>query len=435
MDRRHFLGLTAASAAGPLLSNLSADRPPNPPNVVMIVSDDQSWTDFGFMGHEHVKTPNIDRLASESAVFPQGYVPTALCRASLATLLTGLHGSQHKICCNDPPEGVDRKKMLAFIEQVPALPHLLKEAGYVSLQTGKFWEGHYQSAGFTHGMTTEGRHGGPGLAIGRETMEPIYDFVGEAGDRPYFLWYAPFLPHRPHDPPPRLLDKYEAAGRPAPTARYWAMIEWFDETVGELLDFIDRQGQTEDTLVLFVVDNGWIQPTGPTPETRGGFGARSKQSPYDMGVRTPILIRWPGLVEPGYSRELASTVDIAPTVLRAAGLSPTPAMPGTDILGRYRGERPSRETVFGEVYTHDARSLESIAANLTHQWLRHRDWKLIHPVNPQNNLNEYLQFEESQLYHLGQDPMEQNDLASQRPDKVEELIALLSDWEYSSLQA
>src|SRR5262245_16466709 len=92
------------------------------PNVVMIVADDQGWTDFGFMGHKVVKTPHLDKLAGQSAVFLHGYVPTSLCRASLATLLTGLYGHEHKICCNDPPDGVDRSAMHPFIKKAPAVP-------------------------------------------------------------------------------------------------------------------------------------------------------------------------------------------------------------------------------------------------------------------------------------------------------------------------
>src|SRR5437762_14319467 len=95
-----------------------------PPNVVLIVSDDQGWTDFGFMGHKVIQTPRLDRLARESAVFPSGYVPTSLCRASLATLLTGLYPHQHRICCNDPPAGVERSAMHPFIKNAPALPRL-----------------------------------------------------------------------------------------------------------------------------------------------------------------------------------------------------------------------------------------------------------------------------------------------------------------------
>src|SRR5712691_2258597 len=104
------VGFIATLTAVPAMS---AERPQN---VVMIVADDQGWTDFGFMGHPDVKTPRLDQLAAESAVFPNAYVPTSLCRASLATLLTGLYAHQHKICCNDPPEDVDRAAMHPFIK-------------------------------------------------------------------------------------------------------------------------------------------------------------------------------------------------------------------------------------------------------------------------------------------------------------------------------
>src|SRR5262245_51305081 len=93
-----------------------------PPNVVLIISDDQGWTDFGFMGHKEIRTPHLDRLAAKAAVFTRGYVPTSLCRASLATLVTGLYPHQHKITSNDPPKGTDRAAMLRHIEAVPTVP-------------------------------------------------------------------------------------------------------------------------------------------------------------------------------------------------------------------------------------------------------------------------------------------------------------------------
>src|SRR5262245_22606645 len=296
-----------------LLLDGSALAQPKRPNVILIVADDQGWTDFGFMGHEVVKTPHLDKLAKQSATFSNAYVPTSLCRASLATLLTGQFAHQHKICCNDPPDGEDRSKMHPFIKKAPALPRLLKEAGYVSLQTGKYWEGHYANAGFTHGMTTKGRHGDEGLAIGRKTMKPIYDFIDAAKGKPFFVWYAPMMPHEPHNPPERLLKKYTAKDRPLKLARYHAMIEWFDETVGELLAHLDKKGLKDNTLVAFVVDNGWIQETADKRTTRGNFAPKSKLSPYDGGLRTPVLLRWPGRTKAGKYNDLVSTVDIAPT--------------------------------------------------------------------------------------------------------------------------
>ena len=90
-----------------------------------------------------------------------------------------------------------------------------------------------------------------GLKIGREGMAPVFDFIDSAGDSPFFVWYAPFLPHTPHNPPERLLNKYTAPDRSERVAKYYAMVEWFDETVGELVGYLDENGYRENTLVLF----------------------------------------------------------------------------------------------------------------------------------------------------------------------------------------
>src|SRR5687767_12766636 len=128
LDRRRFLTYSSAVTTGLLLGDSSSAAQRRPPNVVMIVGDDMGWTDFGFMGHEVVRTPRIDRLAKESAIFLHGYVPTSLCRASLATLLTGMYPHQHRICCNDPPAGIDRTEMHPFIKTAPTIPRLLGQA-------------------------------------------------------------------------------------------------------------------------------------------------------------------------------------------------------------------------------------------------------------------------------------------------------------------
>lgn len=393
-----------------------------PPNVVMIVSDDQAWTDFGFMGHEVIKTPHLDRLAAESAVFPNGYVPTSLCRASLATLLTGLYGHQHKICCNDPPRGIDRSAMLPFLHNAPTIPRLLQQRGYRSFQTGKFWEGHYQNGGFTDGMTVKGRHGDDGLVIGRQTMQPMVDFIEKDRTKPFFLWYAPMLPHEPHDPPERLLAKYRAPGRPEALARYWANVERFDETCGELLAYLDRQGLRDNTLVMFVVDNGWIQETNPQPRRfrRGNFADKSKLSPYDGGLRTPVILRWPGHSKAGRYDDLVSTIDFAPTVLNACGVRAPAKMPGVNLLPRASGGGAlKRDAVFGELYVHTAIDLERPSLNLTHRWVRSGEWKLIDPVDPASG---------PELYRLTVDPFENKNLAASEPGQVRRLSAQLERW-------
>ena len=395
---------------------------PAPPNVVMIVGDDMAWTDFGFMGHDVIKTPHLDDLARESAVFPNGYVPTSLCRASLATLLTGQYAHRHRICCNDPPDGVDRAAMHPFIKQAPALPRLLRQAGYASLQTGKFWEGHFSNAGFTHGMTEKGRHGDEGLVIGRRTMKPIYDFITTArrDAKPFFVWYAPMLPHEPHDPPKRLLDKYLAPGRPGKLAKYYAMCEWFDETCGQLLAHLDQIGVRDDTLVVFVVDNGWIQETGNARTTAGWFAPKSKRSPYDGGLRTPVMLRWPGRTKAGRYDDLVGTVDLAPTILAAAGLKAPPEMAGLDLLATAAGRAPlARDAVFGEIFTHTAVDLDEPGLNLTHRWVRRGDRKLITFDADQK---------QPELYDLRHDPHERKNVATENPGEVAALRALVESW-------
>lgn len=404
-----------------------ADRP-FPVNVVLIIGDDQGWTDFGFMGHPHIRTPHLDRLASQSLVFTRGYVPSSLCRPSLATLVTGLYPHQHRLTCNDPPLAQSQAERLAlreeqirYIEKVPTLPRLLAQRGYLSLQTGKWWEGHYSRGGFTHGMThgdpkRGGRHGDEGLRIGREGLEPIFRFITECGERPFFIWYAPFLPHEPHNPPKELLEKYRGLTDSRFVAAYWAMCEWFDQTCGELLAYLDKTGLAQRTLVVFVVDNGWIQnPTG------GGFAPKSKRSPYDGGLRTPIMLRLPGVIEPRRDEVTpVSTVDIVPTILRLCGVDVPPELPGICLLDEEALRR--REAIFGGTFTHEAVDVHNPAANLMYRWTIEGWWKLIlpHRANvPEGG---------PELYDLRNDPHETRNLVDQYPKVFQRLSDRIEAW-------
>lgn len=394
------------------------------PNVVLIISDDQAWTDFGFMGHETIRTPHLDRLADQSALLTRGYVPTSLCRASLATIITGLYPHQHRITSNDPPRGTDRRAMLRHLSALGTLPRWLSSAGYLSFQSGKWWEGHHSLGGFTHGMThgdpaQGGRHGDRGLAIGRQGLEPIFEFIDGCGESPFFVWYAPLLPHDPHTPPERILARYRSAGRPERLAAYWAMCEWFDETCGELLAGLDERGLADDTLVAFVVDNGWIQETGPQRTTRGWFAPRSKSSPYEAGIRTPIMLRWPGRIAPARYEEPVSSIDLAPTILAACGVEVPVELPGIDLLSGSASGADRRRSVQGAIFTHDAVDLDRPGLNLLDRWCVEGHWKLILP---------HADRAPAELYDLSADPHEQTDLAGEQPQRVAELRALLDQW-------
>ena len=394
------------------LSASAADKP----NVLLIVGDDWGWTDFGFMGHPDIRTPHLDKLAKEGALFPNGYTPTSLCRASLATILTGQFAHQHRICCNDPPDGVARDAMFPFIKDSPALPRLLGDRGYESFQTGKFWEGHFANAGFTAGMTTKGRHGDTGLVIGRQTLQPIFDFVDKA-KAPWFVWYAPMMPHLPHDPPERLLKKYTKEGRDPRLAKYWAMCEWTDETIGELLAGLDKRGLRKDLLVVFVVDNGWVQSQGPAKKG-DQFETRSKNTPYDAGVRTPVIVHRPGHTKADEYADLVSTVDLAPTILSACGARVPANVSGVSLLDTAAGKGPlKRDAVFGEIYVHTAVKLEDPTANLTHRWVRSGDWKLIQAVKGGA----------VELFNLKDDPQEKANLAQKNLEIVERLKKRLDE--------
>jgi arylsulfatase A-like enzyme len=233
--------------------------------------------------------------------------------------------------------------------------------------------------------------------------------------KPFFLWYAPMMPHHPHTPPERLLAKYRAQTNSLHVARYWAMVEWFDETCGQLLDYLERKGLAKDTLVVYVADNGWIQPA-----EQPRFAPKSKQSPYDGGLRTPILVRWPGRVSPETSGALASSIDLAPTILRACGVEPPSDLPGIDL--RQAAVRNSRSAIFGACYTHDAIDLDQPSRSLRWRWCVVEGWKLIvpNPAMPTNGVME--------LYQIRNDPQEMHNVAPSETNRVTMLVQMLDQW-------
>lgn len=413
------LALASGTIAG------AAEGADTPPNIVLIISDDQAWTDYGFMDHAVIETPHLDRLAQQGLCFTRGYVPASLCRASLMSIITGLYPHQHLVTGNDPRREpslkgkgrirpADRERMLKHVRRLPTLPKLLSQRNYASFQSGKWWEGNFKEGGFTAGMThgdvsRGGRHGDLGLKIGREGLEPVFKFIESRKDRPFFLWYAPMLPHQPHDPPARLLEKYVGQTESIHVAKYWAMCEWFDETCGELLDYLDKQGLADNTLVVYVTDNGWIQD----PAT-AKFDLRSKRSPYEGGIRTPIIVRWPGHVEPRRDdTTLVSSLDVAPTILAAAGIQPTKEMTGINLLEVAAGKKPARDALAGEIYEHDVPDLEQPTKGLLFRWGIRGTWKLIQSADGSQR----------ELYDLARDPQEQHNLAAEHSDVARDLAA------------
>lgn len=435
--------ITSLLCAGLVVAVLGSMVPAaEKPHVVLIISDDQAWTDYGFMGHEAIQTPHLDKLAAESLTFQRGYVPDSLCRPSLTTIVTGRYPHEHGIVGNDPPPPKDlidapkgrvvrdprylaiRNQYIEHIDDETTLADFLHESyGYVSHQSGKWWEGHYSRGGFTHGMThgdrtRGGRHGDEGLKIGRQGMQPVFDFIDQslADDKPFFVYYAPFLPHTPHNPPQRLLEKYRDKTPHLPIAKYWAMCEWFDETCGELLGYLDEKQIGDNTIVIYVTDNGWINQ-----QDASRYAPRSKRSQYEGGIRTPIMIRWRDRVQPHMNTtDLASSIDIVPTVLSAVGLDVPERLDGINLLDSQAVAK--RKAIFGEILEHDIQDMHDPVASLRFRWVIEGDWKCIVPHAGREPEAK------PELFHLAEDPHEQSDLAAAMPDKVAALTKKLNRW-------
>lgn len=394
------------------------------PNVILIISDDQGFNDYGFMGNAIAKTPNLDRMASEGLLYTRGYV-MPLCSPSLACLLTGKMPHANGITGNDLAVGKakrgDRKPLAKqLLGNSLTLPKAVTEAGYLTFQTGKIWNVTYKDVGFTHGMTdTAGRHGDAGLAIGRKGMKPIYDFIdtAQAEKKPFFIWHAPMMPHDPHTPPERIFAKYKGKGPTPDAEKYFAMVEWFDETLGELDAYLEKNGLKENTVILYLADNGW-------DAEHGYKGDRAKRTPYELGIRTPMFVRWPGKVEPRRDDEtLAHIIDFAPTILKITGAKDPGDLPGLNLTDQ--AAMKARKSVFVEAYTHDIADLADPSKSLIADVVIDGWWKLIVPGSAKPSKPFSTVPGATVLYDLKSDPLEKTDVSKEHPEEAARLKAQL----------
>lgn len=351
---------------------LRDNPPPDPaqPNVVLIVIDDNAFDQYGFMGHPTLLTPNIDALAAASVRYVNGYVPP-FCRPSLATLLTGLREEQH---------GVTYTFGTPLADQT-SIADRLSAAGYECHQAGKIWEGSPSGKwGFdSHDPYSQGSLIG-NLDLGRVSIQGPLDFMAGATE-PWFLWCTFPMPHSPHDAPQQYVDLYDGLGLTSPTQQYYAMVSWTDDVIGNLLAAVPS-----DAVVIFMADNGYVQdpdvPEFATPD--------SKDTSFDRGHRTPVLLRHPSR-HPETRTDLVHGVDVPATVCAMAGAS------RAGLIGRDLA-RPARWG--GQVI--DARWGPNESDSLTERWIRWGPWKLVEPVAGSPILR-----------HLPSDPTEQADLGAQ----------------------
>ncbi len=437
-----------------------ADRPPN---VVLLIGDDHGYPYFGFMGDENVSTPTMDALAWGGVTFTQAHVPVPYCRPSLRTMATGLYPVQYQLRLNehieqrmreDDYDSLSRSEQQMWMSVEKAngmaifdtLPSLLREAGYVSWQGGKWWENSYRNGHFDEGMTegwdmsTFGTDdffhemmGSEGNELVRETMDPLYDFIDRHEDEPMFIWFGPMLPHTPYDAPYRYTKYYEDMDISESAKDYYANITWWDEGVSNLMDYIEAKGLMDDTLFIYLTDNGWEQDADVEywyPEAladydseylTGGYGGKGAM--YDLSLRTPLIFYWRGGLSSSFNESsLVSSTDIVPTVLDIVGLDVPDELPGRSLkpLLEGVGDYEEREVIVS--YTNNRRSPDTAMGVPAEGYaVRTRRWHFFW----------YAESDEMLLYDVTVDPRGQNDLSEERPELVEQFKQEVADWKES----
>lgn len=417
---------------------IAAERPKRLPNIVIILTDDQGRGDYSAFGTRDIRTPNIDRLFHEGMTLENFYANSSVCSPSRAALLSGCYpdrvGVPGVIREEDPDESWGYLSASATL-----LPALLKRAGYHTALVGKWHlgisspnlpneRGFDLFDGFLGDMMddywTHLRHGYNFMRHNGEVVSP----KGHATDvftdwacrylrersksgQPFFLYLAYNAPHDPIQPRPDWLAKVQRREpRMSPRrARLVALIEHLDSGIGRVLDTLDQTHLAENTLVMFSSDNGGVLANG----ANNGPWRGDKGHMYEGGLRVPFAARWPGHIKPGSSSvRIALTMDMFPTALAAAGISPPAGIDGASLLPTFLGGDESQPRQFHYFVRREG----GIAyGGKTIEALRLGDWKLLQD-SP---------FASLELYNLKLDPRETIDLSAKNSTMRAKLDALL----------
>ena len=196
---------------------------------------------------------------------------------------------------------------------------------------------------------------------------------------------------------------------------------------GQLVDYLEEKKVRDNTLIVYVTDNGWIQ----NPERRG-YAPRSKQTPYEGGVRTPVLFSWPKRLEPADRREVVSSIDLFPTILAAADAPIPEGLPGLNLLSNLEEKTEiERSSIFGEGFAHDIADIANPEASLLYRWCIEENWKLI--LTYDGEVNRYASTHprterRPQLFDLDADSHEQTNVAPDHPEIVARLARRIETW-------
>lgn len=425
------------------------------PNIILVMADDLGWNEVGIYGQKKIRTPRLDQLAREGLRFNQFYSGSPVCAPSRCVLMTGRHTGHAYIRDNSEvrPEG---QKPMAAADVTIA--ELMKRAGYATAAMGKWGLGPVGSEGdpnkqgfdlfYGYNCQREAHNFYPRYLYRNSAQEMLpgndrgltgahyshdlvereaLKYIRENRERPFFL-YLPFtIPHLALQVPQDSLDEYAGkfpdspyeGGRgylphPTPRAAYAAMVTRLDRSVGRVVDLVEELGLGRDTLIFFTSDNG---------PTHGGVGGSDseffdsngpyrglKGSVYEGGIRVPAIARWTGRIPPGRVTELpAASYDLLPTFCEIVGVSAPKQVDGISLqqkLLRQRGQR-RHEFLYWEFPSYTGQ-----------QAVRMGDWKGVRQELRRGRMK-------IELYHLKEDPGEQNDVSAANPEIVRQIREIM----------
>jgi arylsulfatase A-like enzyme len=379
-----------------------------PPNIIFILIDDLRHDGLSATGHPYAKTPHIDRLAHEGAIFRNAFVTTPLCSPSRATFLTGQYVHTHKIVGNEKPQVFN-----PISHQLKTWPQQLQKAGYETAYIGKLHMGNDDTprAGFDHWVSFkgQGRYDNPQFNINGERVdrqgymtdllnEYAIEYLKKKRDKPFALTFAhkavhgPFIPAERHNglyqgatlpltpnkqddwsgkpilqlpEPPRPANPNRPANNQPQRPTHLAQTQQLaavDEGVGQILKALADSGQLDNTLIIFTSDNGYFW---------GEHRLGDKRAAYEESIRIPFLVRYPKLIKPGTQFEQTIlNADLAPTLIELANAPKLEMMHGRSWLPLLKGKTKNwRETVLLE-YFHETNfpRIQSWQAVRTPQW-------------------------------------------------------------------
>ncbi len=474
--------LLLLSGAAQAVSTGGAQQKPESgaPNIIFIMADDLGYGELGSYGQKKIRTPRLDRMAAEGMRFTQFYAGSPVCAPSRATLLTGLHTGHAYVRDNHELGGFrdeEERGQLALPPDTPTLARALSSRGYRTAIVGKWGLGGPGSTGvptrqgfglffgyldqkqahnfypthlwrneeryplrntyFAPHQTHEGnphdpaayrKYSGTDYAIDLMTREASA-FIEANRDKPFFLYFAPTLPHLALQVPESALAEYAGSfpetpylgdkrylPHRTPRAAYAAMITYLDAQVGALLDTVRNAGLDEKTIVFFTSDNGATFDVGGAPtaffDSNGALRGH-KQLVYEGGIRVPMIARWPGRIAKGTTSDhVAANWDLWATFSDLTGSPVRDKSDGISILPALLGAAKRRQHEFLYWEYHSQGSAQAVRMG---RWKGIRNNAKANPNGP------------IELYDLAADPSEKVDVSSKHPDIVQRIVEIMRE--------